>query len=882
MDARRYRRLQELFGEVVCLNPDDRRDAIERLCGDDPELRGELNTLLAEQPTAERFFAGLAARAGIAPPEAEAVVHAPGTRIGPWRLLSQIGRGGMGVVYEAERADGQFSMKAALKVVPIGLITPEAKRRFQRERDILARLDHPNIARLLDGGITTEGTPYLVMELVRGMPLDAYCDTEQLELEARLALFRQVCEAVAFAHRNLVVHRDLKPSNVLVDRDGRPRLLDFGIARLMAEEDHHAVTAAMGAHPVTPAYCAPEVMTTGRLTTAADVYSLGVILFRLLTGRLPLVLEAATPQAWARMVAESCPPLASRVIADRKLKRRVRGDLDSIVARALRKEPERRYLSADAMAADLDRHEKRLPVRARRDSFRYHAARFVSRYRAPVAVLCVVFSLAVGGALALAHYAAVARDEAEKAAREGRRAQAVAGFLTEVFSAADPYERAAGEPTAGELLDRGLARIEHSELDPESRAQVLVLMARIYRRLSRYEDATVLLERARELTWGTRGANAGFEIDLLLEQAAVEYESGALDVAAGHAREGLEMLRGLPAADDARAVAALYQYGVILQEQGEYDQALSTLRSALSHLEKTPEPDLLRVAMVLDKIGFTLEKMTRYPEARDYYQRAIEAANRQPSGAGLHLAEFRNDLGRVLWYLENYEAAADQHRKVLAIRHERLGPDHRATGISHNNLGVALYSLGRTADGMRHVEAAVRIHRAALGEDHWLTAREKYVLSIILADLGEHERADQLFDEAYNTTKAIYGRAHRDSVMMLPGRAYTLNRRGDYGEAERLAREALSLLPELGAAQERYLQFSLARLVVSLAGQGRLEEAETAAAGLCLDQSPSSHFPVTAYTNPCAYAHSSLAMLGESGIQLLDTNRQTGGLEAAR
>lgn len=882
MDATRYRLLQKLFREVARLDSEDRSAAIERLCGDDQALRRELETLLAEQPTAERFFAGLAVRAGIASPEAEAVVHAPGTRIGPWRLLSRIGRGGMGVVYEAERADGQFSMKAALKVVPIGLVTAEAKRRFQRERDILARLDHPNIARLLDGGITTEGTPYLVMELVQGLPLDAYCDTEALGLGARLALFRQVCEGVAFAHRNLVVHRDLKPSNVLVDPDGRPRLLDFGIARLTAGEDQHAVTAALGGHPVTPAYCAPEVMTTGQLTTAADVYSLGVILFRLLTGRLPLALEKATPQAWARMVAESCPPLASRVITDRKLARRVRGDLDSIVAMALRKEPERRYPSADALAADLDRHERRLPVRARRDSFRYHAARFVSRYRAPAAVLCVVLGLVVGGALALAHYATVAGEEAERAAREGQRAQAVAGFLTEVFSAADPYEQAAGEPTAGELLDRGLARIDHSELDPESRARVLVLMARIYRRLSRYEDAGALLDKARALSVESRGSNTGLESDVLLEQAAVEYESGALDMAAGHARESLEVLRELPEADDQRMVAALHQLGVILQEQGDYDQALSTLRSALGLLEKAPEPDSLRVAMVLDKIGFTLEKMTRYPEARDHYQRAIEAANRQPSGAGLHLAEYRNDLGRVLWYLGDHAAAAEQHQKVLAIRHERFGPDHRATGISHNNLGVALYSLGRTAEGMRHVEQAVRIHRARLGEDHWLTAREKYVLSLILADLGEHERADRLFDEAYATTTAIYGRAHRDAVMMLPGRAYALNRRGDYGEAERLAREALSLLSQLDATRERYRQFALARLAVSLAGQGRLEEAEAAVAELCPNKSPSAETPLTAYSKPCDYVQAAMAEIPDAKTLMTGAQRKARGTGAAR
>lgn len=882
MDATRYRRLQKLFAEVARLDPEDRSAAIERLCGDDRELRRELETLFAEQPTAERFFAGLAVRAGIAPPEAEAVVHAPGTRIGSWRLLSQIGRGGMGVVYEAERADGQFAMRAALKVVPVGLVTAEAKRRFRRERDILARLDHPNIARLLDGGITSEGTPYLVMELVQGLPLDAYCDAEKLGLRARLALFRQVCEAVAFAHRNLVVHRDIKPSNVLVDHGGRPRLLDFGIARLVAGEDQQVVTAALGAHPVTPAYCAPELLLGGRVSTAADVYSLGVMLFRLLTGRLPLVPKATTPQAWARMAAESSAPPASRMIADRWLARQVRGDLDCIVAMALRKEPERRYPSADALLADLERHDRRLPVRARRDSFRYHAARFVSRYRIPVAAVCLVLGLVVGGALALAHYATVARDQAQVAAREGQRARAVAGFLTEVFAAADPYEQAAGEPSAGELLDRGLARIEHSDLDPEIRARVLVLMARIYRRLSRYGDAATLLDTARFLSLESGGSNAAVRSDVLLEQAALEYESGALDMAARHARESLAVLRNLPVPEDQRMAEGLRQYGVILQEQGDYVQALATLQSALVLLEKAPERDSLRIAMVLDKIGFTLEKMTRYPDARDHYRRAIEAASERLPGAELHLAEFRNDLGRVLWLLHDHQAAAEQHAEVLAIRRDRLGPEHRATGISHNNLGIALYSLGRAFDGMRHVEEAVRIHRATLGEDHWLTAREKYVLSIIRTDLGEHERAERLFQEAYASTTKIHGPAHRDSILMLNGHAYMSNRRGEYTQAERIAREALALVPGLGPAEENFRQFALSRLAVSLAGQGRQAEAEAAASGLCLGEPPAAGTSLTAYSKPCHYVRASLAALSGDGAWLGYAGRKAGRPGAAR
>lgn len=865
MDAFRYRRMQEIFETLTALDPAERAAALARYCAEDPGLGQELESLLAERPAAERYFAGLAARAGIAPPTAEDLVHAAGTRIGPWRLLRQIGRGGMGVVYEAERADGQFDMRVALKVVPVGLVTAESQHRFQRERNILARLNHPGVAQLLDGGITTEGTPYLVMELVEGSPLDVYCNQRDLGLRARLALFRQVCEVVAYAHRNLVVHRDLKPSNVFVsDRDGRPKLLDFGVARLLESEADNAVTAAMGAHPLTPAYCAPEVLLGEPASTAADVYSLGVILFKLLTGRLPLTTDKDSPAAWTELATNGVPPQPSSVIAEGRRARQLRGDLDSIIAMALRREPERRYPNADALFADLERHEKRLPVRARKDSFRYHAARFVARYRVPVSIAGLMLGLVLGGALALAHYASIAREEAHNAERAGQRAQAVAGFLAEVFSAADPYEQTAGEPTAGELLDRGVSRIGQSDLDPESRARVLVQMARIYRRLSRYANAATLLERAHELAQGLPEPDPLLEGEVLLEMAAREYESGELSLAAAHAREVLDLLERSGNQEGRLHAETLYRYGIILQEQGQYDQALSTLRSALASRQSMPAPDALSSARVLDKIGFTLEKMSRYEESREHYLRAIETTVTQLPEDDLDLAEFRNDLGRVLWRLKDFPEAAEQHARVLATRIERLGPDHRATGISHNNLGVALYSMGRAEDGARHVAEAVRIHTAGLGDNHWLPAREKYVLALILTDLGEHERATDLYQAAFRITRETYGPSHRDVVMMLAGRAYMLSRRGEFTEAERHAREALSLMPDIGSGQERFRRVALSRLAVSLAGQGRLIEAESIASELCGSESSVDAGIVTAYTEPCSYARLSISAMANA------------------
>lgn len=479
----RWARVMELFEAASAQPPEHRSAFLDVSCGGDAELRREVASLLVwdtpNNPALDRGVEqALAEAASLVVPQA-----LPIERIGPYRLLSEIGSGGMGTVYLAER-DGDFSQRVAIKVVR-GLLDAEGLRRFKVERQILASLEHPSIARLLDGGTTPEGLPYLVMELVDGEPIDRYCDTHALAVAQRVALFGRVCDAVSYAHRRLVVHRDLKPSNILVTADGTPKLLDFGIAKLLDDERAEAALVTTPSMRVlTPEYASPEQIRGETITTAADVYSLGVLLFELLTGRRPHVFDSRRPDAIGDAVLAQDAPRPSTVVAPGLGRRReLAGDLDTIVLAALQKEPARRYASVDALAEDLRRYLASEPINARPATWRYRAGRYVRRHRAgaAAAALFVVTVIAFGAALAFS---------AASANRERRNAERVTSMLIQMFSGSDPRTVRGNSVTARELLDQGAERIRRDLRDePDMQARLLDALGSVYAGLGLTDSA---------------------------------------------------------------------------------------------------------------------------------------------------------------------------------------------------------------------------------------------------------------------------------------------------------------------------------------------------------------------------------------------------------
>ncbi|MEO7755909.1 MAG: serine/threonine-protein kinase, partial [Dokdonella sp.] len=519
MDSHAWQRVRELFDRAVELPTAERAAFLDDACAGEAEIRGEVEAMLRADADAVATSALVNANPELVDAlNAQAREHERdaliGRRIGAWRLQREIGRGGMGAVYLAERDDGEYVQQAAVKLVRAGWDAEALLQRFRDERQILATLNHPNIARLLDGGMAEDGKPFLVLEYVDGSTLAAYSDSRRLGIAQRLALFLAVCDAVAHAHRSLVVHRDLKPSNILVDVDGQVKLLDFGIAKLLQPGTAGTATAT-ALRAVTPEYAAPEQIQGRPVTTGVDVHALGLLLYELLTGRRPYGASGSTPAAYEQAILTQEPPRPSRtaVQADDQtaafaqarslqpasLRARLRGDLDAIVLKALRKEPAQRYASVEAMADDVRAYLAQSPVKARRGNFSYRTTRFLQRHALATGLALIALLSLVGGFGIAVWQARVAGEQRDMAQSEARKSGAVVDFLTGVFADADPANTDGRNPTATDLLAQGVASIDaQTDLDPATRSALLVAMGRAHTGLGDGKAVQALMERALE------------------------------------------------------------------------------------------------------------------------------------------------------------------------------------------------------------------------------------------------------------------------------------------------------------------------------------------------------------------------------------------------
>ncbi|MGQ0702540.1 MAG: tetratricopeptide repeat protein [Gemmatimonadales bacterium] len=562
-----------------------------------------------------------------------------GAVVGRYRLIQEIGRGGMGTVWLAERADGQFEQRVALKLVKRGMDTDEILARFLRERQILARLEHPHIARLLDGGVSSDGRPYFAMEFVAGQPITSYCDEKRLAVKERLRLFASACHAVHYAHQSLVVHRDIKPSNVLVTEAGEVKLLDFGVAKLLGEDSEATTTGAAGAGPMTPEYTSPEQLRGEPVTTASDVYQLGVLLYELLSGHRPtgrwrrgtpelwhaiLELEPPRPSTAARQVEQVTNPdgTTSRIEPERvserrrstaqRLWRHLRGDLDTIALTALRTEPHRRYSSAEALAEDIERHLSGFPIRVRDDRLSYRAAKFVRRYRWRVALA----ALLLGGLLSgFAFYTVRIKQERDAALQEAVKSAQGAELMGQLFGARSPDAANRGEISAAAILRNAVRRVE-TELrgQPEVYAASLSALGELYANL------------------GARGpADSLFALALVIQEALPRATNP--DLAATLARRGRRYSSSDPAEATRLQRRALDQYRTLFGERrmetlrvqldlaitlrvaGQLDEAESLLHAVRTSLNRDEGQDSPFALEVASQLGHLFFLQARYDEA---------------------------------------------------------------------------------------------------------------------------------------------------------------------------------------------------------------------------------------------------------------------------
>ena len=835
MNPTLWSRAAPLFAEALEQPPETREAWLAEHC-DDPELAEVVRTLLAADEDEVTLLDGVALDAVPEDDTHRLFASAPET-VGPWRIREQVGTGGMGLVYRAERNDGAFEQTVALKLIKRGMDSEAVLRRFQAERRILARLEHPGIARLIDGGLAEDGRPYLAMEFVEGEPITDYCDRHQLDVEARLDLFRQACEAVDYAHRQLVVHRDLKPSNVLVSEGSngtrRVKLLDFGIARVLADEATESpltVLTAPGQFVLTPEYAAPEQVTGGTISTATDVYALGILLYELLVGQRPYSFDARTPGVIEHVVQTVQPPRPSTAVTDSptthgtptdRLRRQLAGDLDMICLTALRKEPERRYASVAAFADDIRRHQENLPVQARPDTVGYRARTFMRRHRVGLAATAAALL-----AIALVSATAFARvsDERDRAQTEAEKAEQVSTFIADLFRDGDPNQTQGDSALVVDVLDRGAERI-HTELDgqPEVQGTLLRVIGEVYSTVGRYEDADSLLTEAVTLH---RGLSPPAPDELALSTTALaklRNQIGEYADADSLFREALALRqREDPASME--TASALLDVALFLFDEADYAASDSLAREALAIQKRHVDDDAFEMAAIYELLSVLADDAGDLPRADSLAQRALAIYRENLTAPHENIAQALVAAATPLRRMSRFDDAEAYLLESLEMRRTLYGDVHDEVGYALNNLASLETDRGDLEAAERYTHEGLAVRRAVYGNDHIEVAASLGNLAGIQRDRGNYDQAREALQEASGIIGRTLGSEHPFSGSMRYRIAMLDAADGRPAAAERGFQEALRIYRNVwpnGHSQIAELTFSYAQLI----GQERPAEA---------------------------------------------------------
>lgn len=771
-----WSRIKSLFHRIQDVPEAERDTWLDVECADDSGVHAQVQRLLEQQ----RAPAGVLADGALALLDRmgpiEPVDDPLGQHIGPYRLLERIGEGGMGQVFLAERDDG-FAQRVALKRIRADFVNADLHARFLREREILARLIHPHIAQLHDGGVADDGTPYFTLEFVAGSPITTYCNEHRLDLKARVALLADACAAVAYAHRNLVVHRDLKPSNILVTADGDVKLLDFGIAKLI---DVEPVAGSTATHVrlMTREYAAPEQILGEPITTATDVYVLGVLIYEVLGGRLPYPSAESGLTSWSTAIVERAPEALShaprrdvtssaapsaddiaraRSSSPERLRRALRGDLERIAQRALAKAPDARYPSVAALADDLHAylHGRALPG----GSHRYRLGRFVRRHRTALALASALALAVIGGGLAVVIESRRTAVEAQRALRGLQSTAAVKDFLIGLFSGADPRANAGKEPSVHDLLDRGRVRNDHDLIgQPQLQAELEAALGGIYSRMGLFAQAVLLQQKAVD-TFDASGDHGVLAASTRMELAATVRSNGDPDRARALLDQTIAQMQALPDMPARAFGRALYLRSFVAINEHHFDVALDYAerneRVARLHPDMPDiEGDALHARASAhwgqhaygDAVDELTRSVARFVEAGPAYHLRADASRQTLAVVYQQTGEFSRALALT-------NAALANARKAMGERHPYVAQLLSSTGNS-------LYYLGDYGQARARLEAALSIQQDALADGSFYAAEPLEVLALVHAARGEWDDAERCAIQARDNFDKRYGPTH--------------------------------------------------------------------------------------------------------------------------
>jgi tetratricopeptide (TPR) repeat protein len=817
MDSSRLRQIQALFHEAADLPQTRQHDFLEAACGDDDDLMAHVLAMLAEDARGGSLLDVGVARV------AQRVLGAATrsvdqlTGFGPYRLRHVIGEGGMGVVYLAERKD--LGSLVAIKVLRDAGLSPARRERFATEQRMLAHLSHPSIARLYDADTLADGTPWFVMEYVKGVSITEYCRQIECSLEQRLRLFRAVCEAVQYAHEHAVIHRDLKPSNILVNTEGGVRLLDFGIAKQLEALDQPVDQTRTALRLMTPAYAAPEQIRGEPVGVFTDVYALGIVLYELLAGRPPFDLSTRTAAEAERIIVEQVPQKPSAAVPGNQGRW---GDLDVLCLTALQKEPGRRYRSVEALIRDIDHYLKSEPLEARPDTLGYRLGKFVRRHRRAVSAAAFAFTALVALVVFFTVRLAIARTAAETAAT---RAQRVQQFMLNLFEGGDKEAGPAEGLRVVTLLDRGVQEARMLNRERAVQADLYETLGSLYRTLGDFGRADSLLRAALDERKSLFGSNHHEVSNNSAALGLLRIDQAKFDEAEQWAREGLQQASGIRPVDNQAVGKATFVLGKVMEARGAYDKAIPLLEEAVKLQSAAPNPTL-ELAASLTELANSHFYAGHYDASDAVNRRALTIERQFLGERHPKVADSLVNLGAAQKERGNYRETEQFYREALDITEGWYGHDHPETAGMLYMLGNVLGAENRYEEAAGVLERALAIRRRVYGEAHPRVGNVLNDLGMLALKQGNLDEADARLRRVFDIYKNAYGEHHYLVALALSNLASVSLEREEYAHAEQLYRESVARYTETVSANHLYTGTARIKLGHALVVQRRYAEAE--------------------------------------------------------
>lgn len=872
MNKEEWQEVEAIVDKALALNDAQQRAFINQSCEDNKELKSRVITLLQSIEKSEGYLedssSDLSSYFRDLPSDISFNEESPliGQKIGAYRITQLIGYGGMGSVFKAERADGSFDHTVALKIIRRGMNTPSNVARFKREQQILAGLNHPNIARLYDGGVTAEGLPYLIMEYIDGQPVTEYCDNHRLTIKERINLFCRICDTVQFAHRNLVIHRDLKPANILINKNGEVKILDFGIAKLLDEgQQRHTLTT--GNRMLTPAYAAPEQLLDQPVTTSTDGYALGVLFYKLVCGTAYLDLKGKSVTTMESVIKKQTPSAINhrygslshtkqlkiafhRNTTPTELNRYLNSDLNAILQKQLRKEPQKRYESVSHLAEELQRYLGGHPVQAHKGSLKYYTAKFIKRNKVAVSA-ALIFLMTVSGFTAF--YTWRISDERNKVTLQAQKLNQVSNFLIDLFSASDPSQSLGDTLTVNVLLTRGLDKIDQLDHQPKIKSQMLNTMGKVYTNLGQYEKAEKLLNQALSLLKNNDGSDremATVYNDLgVLNHKAREYtkaerlykkalqlrehalpafhadyaqtlsDLGALmratdrlDSAQVLSQKAYQIRRNASNINRLDVATSLNNLAVLANGQGELDKAESYYQEALSIRKKELGDIHPKIANTLNNIGVLLRDKGQFEKAVPYYQKALDMRVELFGLDHPETAQILNNYAGLLLQMDKLKQAIHYYQQALEIRIKIFGPGAIKVANSYNNLSNALFKKGLFKEAEANYRKAINIYADVLGDDHRYVGIVQSNLGKVLTARDDFKKAGKVFESARSILLNSYSSEHISIANLYRYMAELKIKTGQTDQAIILLEKALKIQRKLQGADHPDIKETVQKL----------------------------------------------------------------------